>query len=564
MGQPTAVFLVPDDVPPTPAIRARAIACVGLLSLSAQASPGAGFRPAPAAAGLDFEHENGATGALQILEIMGSGAALFDFDGDGDLDVLLRQGQATDGAVEGFADSRLFRNDLAAGELRFVDVTEPAGLLGGAYGMGVAVADYDGDGWSDLYLTNFGSNRLLRNRGGVFEDVTSAAGVDDPRWSVPAVFADFDGDGRLDLWVGAYVDYRPSEPRQCFTSAAELDYCGPQSHQPQSGRLFLNRGDGTFEDATSRWSMTAPANALGAVARDFDGDGWLDLFVASDARENHLWMNQQGRGFLDDALFRGVALNGKGEREGSMGVALADFDDDGDEDLFVTNLRTESHTLYAALEHGLFDDVTAAHGLARATWAATGFGVRWIDHDLDGDLDLFVVNGSVNLDRRLLAAGDPLGLGQPDQLLVQTAPGTFEDGCPATGALCQALEAGRGLASGDVDNDGAEDLLIANNSGPARLWLNEARNHWVGLRFVVAGGGAAEGPVVALRAGEVVRRRRADRSGSYASASDPRVRFGLGASSEPVELRIEIPGAVARRLQAAPTDRELVIEVGRR
>jgi enediyne biosynthesis protein E4 len=508
------------------------------------------FEEAPAAIGLDFAHVNGMSGAMYIAEMMGAGAALFDYDNDGDLDVYLRQG-GTLGEGQRPGD-RLYRNDLGvrtdgARSLRFTDVTRTARLPPTGYGMGVAAGDYDGDGWADLYLTNLGQNVMLRNRGdGSFEDATARTGTADARWSVPATFFDYDRDGWLDLLVGNYVDFTVPGHRPCRRPSGALDYCGPRSYRPEPLRLFHNRGDGSFDDATARAGLAAlRGNAMGAVAADLDGDGWLDAYVANDALENFLLVNRRDGRFEERGVESGSALNEAGERQGSMGVDAADYDGDGDFDLFVTNLVGEGHVLYRNDGRGLFTDVTHAAGLAAATRPFTGFGAAWIDYDGDGWLDLLTVNGAVTVVEALERARDPFPLGQSRQLFRNRGDGTFEEKSDAEASAFRRLEVGRGAAFGDVDNDGDTDVLVANNNGPARLLLNRGRPgaRWLGLRLV---GGAGQrdqlGARVELRrdgARPIARHVRAD--GSYASASDPRVLVALSGADVPRGVRVLWP-----------------------
>ncbi len=513
------------------------------------AAPAFGERAAEV--GLVFQHRNGGTGRYLLPEIMGSGAALFDADGDGDLDAYLVQaadlepGAAATGSP---AHDRLFLNQFeGTGELLFVDATDASGIDSTGYGMGVAAADYDGDGRTDLYVTNFGPNRLWRNLGGGrFEDETQAAGADDPRWSVPAAFFDYDADGDLDLFVANYVDFNLGNHTLCTFGSGEPDYCSPKTYRAEPDRLFRNLGNGRFAQATDRAGMAADfGNGLGAVPADFDLDGRLDLYVANDGTPNQLWMNRGGGRFENRALFAGSAVNGRGEAEAGMGVDAGDLDGDGDEDLYVTHITGETNTLYLNDGSGLFSDAGMVAGLGTPSLAMTGFGTGWFDFDNDGDLDLLAVNGAVRrLDRartggeaaaRAAAATDhERRFGQPNQLFRNLGDGRFEDATALGGPAFAAYEVSRGAAFGDVDNDGDTDVLISNNNGPVRLLVNVVGQDggWIGLRLVTEDGKRdALGSLVhvALDDGRMIMRR-VRAQWSYASSSDPRVLVGLGAA----------------------------------
>ena len=513
--------------------------------------PGAGgiFHDATAESGLDFVHRSGQDGRLLFVEMNGSGLALLDFDGDGDLDLFFPQGHRLDPEPKAAppgkeARGRLYRNDLEApGAMpRFVDVTETSGLDARGYGMGAAAADYDNDGDIDLYLSNFGSNQLWRNRGdGTFEDVTTRAGVDDPRWSLPAVFFDYDRDGWLDLFVANYVDYTLATHRVCSRPTGAPDYCGPLAWRGETDRLWRNRGDGTFEDVTVRAGLgRARGNALGALAADFDGDGWSDLFVANDQMVNFLWRNQGDGTFVDDALLAGVAVNGEGHPEASMGVSAGDYDADGDEDLFMTHIRGETHTLYRHEGNGFFDDVTGASGLGPPSWELTGFGTAFLDFDNDGRLDLLAVDGAVRILEALEQAGDPRPLRQVDQLFHNLGDGRFEVLGERAGAAFGRATVSRGAAVGDLDDDGDPDVVILDNDGPARLLIDTVGQDrpWLGLRLLTARRdalGAWVGVSLARReagADTTPRWRRVRAQESFASSRDPRLLFGFGDLAE--------------------------------
>jgi hypothetical protein len=522
--------------------------------------------------GLDFFYWNGMSGEHYMPENMGGGGALADLDGDGDLDLFLVQGRML-GPGKSPADAatppptpladRLFRNDLAPGGVpRFTDVTAEAGLADLAdpagYGMGAAAGDYDNDGRVDLYLTRFGPNRLLRNRGdggGVrFEDVTAEAGVDDPRWSVPALFFDYDRDGWLDLYVGNYVDFTYELHRPCTTRAGAPDYCDPKVYAAVPDRLFRNLGTGgdgrvRFEDATAKAGLAAAhGKALGAVAADLDGDGWPDLYVANDGTPNQLWLNQGDGTFREEAMLAGCAVSGEGLSEASMGVDAADLDLDGDLDLVISHLTGETHTVYLNDGRGLFDDRTAAAGLGAVTLRATGFGVGARDFDRDGVPDLLAVNGAVRAVEGLARGGDPYPFHQPNQLFLGVGDGRFEEVTDRAGAAFEPSEVSRGALFGDLDLDGDTDVVVVNNQGPARVLQNVAGDGrpWLGVRVVVGDEGRARdalGATVAVdRPGSPPIWHRAAADGSYAAANDPRVLLHPGdPPPDAVTVRVRWP-----------------------
>ena len=536
------------------------------------------------AAGIDFVHFNGMSGNFDFAEIFAPGVALLDFDNDGDLDVYFPQGRSL-GAGAGAEDAarvtgepfpltdRLYRNDLVvhadgSRTLRFTDVTAGSGLEAPGYGMGAATGDFDNDGRIDLYLTRLGSNRMLRNNGdGTFSDVTGRTGTGHGRWGVSASFLDFDRDGWLDLYVGNYVDHRPGGDADCSTPTGVRNYCGPQRYLPVPDRLYRNRGDGTFDDVTAESQIAgAFGRALGVVADDLDGDGWVDVYVANDGDDNQLWINRRDGTFRDEALLAGVALNHAGIAEAGMGVDAGDVDNDGDADLFVTHLDNETNTLYVNDGTGMFEDRSARARLAAPSVPFTGFGARWFDADNDGWLDLLAVNGAVSVLQPLLQAGDPFPLHQRNQLFRNLGDGRFEDASDRAGAAFLRSEVSRGAAFGDLDNDGDVDVVIGNNNGPARLLLNEVgnRNHWLGLRLV---GGVPPRDMLGARVG-IFRHahrplwRRVGSDGSYASASDPRVLVGLGRTSTVQRVEVIWPSGRVEEWTDMAADRWFTLTEG--
>jgi len=512
--------------------------------------------------GLDFVHVNGMSGKLYMPEVLAPGVALFDFDNDGDLDVYLVQGRplSSSAGLEsktrptplGDLNGRLFRNDLRVNSdgtrtLRFTDVTRESGIVTPGYGMGVAAGDFNNDGWVDLYLTKFDApNQLLRNNGnGTFTDVSKSSGTDLRSWSVSASFVDVNRDGWLDLYVGNYVRYSLEHSTQCFGASGALDYCMPDAYQPLQDRLFINRRDGTFADASVTSGIAREYGpALGVSTADFNGDGWMDIYVANDGKENQLWLNKKDGTFENVALLSGVALPVTGKAEASMGVDAGDFDDDGDEDLFMTELTSQGSNLYVNDGSAVFDDRSTPSGIGPASVPFTGFGTGWFDYDNDGRLDLLSVNGTVQIIESLRQAKDPLPLHQRKLLFHNLGGGRFQEVSAQAGAVFALSEVGRGAAFGDVDNDGLVDVLVGNNNGPTRLLINQTANghHWIGLRLAGVGGRDMLGArVEVVQAGAPTRWRRARSDGSYASANDPRVIVGLGESSSPPDVRVTWP-----------------------
>ncbi len=535
-------------------------------------------------AGLNFVHFNGMSGKFYYAEIIPPGAALLDYDNDGDLDVYLVQGQmlgtgkplvAPPGAP---LRGRLFRNDLVVNAdgtrtVRFTDVTDASGITATGYGMGVATGDFNNDGCVDLYLTNLGSNQLFRNDcDGTFTDVSKQSGTAGPpgagaqSWSVSAAFVDVDRDGWLDLFVGHYLDYRIDANTPCFSPSGRPDYCSPNVYRPQPSRLYHNNGNGTFTDVSVASGIARDFGpSLGVVTADFNGDGWMDLYVANDGQPNQLWINQRDGTFKNTGLLSGTAMNAHGKAKAGMGVDAGDFDNDGDEDLLVTNLKGEGSDLYVNDGAGLFEEQSERSGLGFASLAYTGFGAAWIDFDNDGRLDTLIVNGAVQTIEALRAANDPFPLHQTKLLFRNLGNGRFEDVTKRAGPAFQTSDVSRGAAFGDVDNDGDIDVLVANNSGHVRLLINNVgnRNHWIGLRLVGKAGrdmlGARVG-VVREDGSTLWRRARAD--GSYASANDPRVLVGLGQSSRPPRVRVVWPSGATEEWTNVAVDRYTTLREG--
>ena len=545
---------------------------------SAAAGSSLRFRDVAVESGVRFHHFNGATGDLLLPEIMGSGVAVFDFDGDGDLDILVMQGDLLDPAKT-MAQARfpppgpwnrgprLYRNELVpSGSFRFTDVTERSKIRFPGHGMGVAVGDFDNDGHPDLLLTGVGQVVLLRNNGdGTFTDVSRKAGIEDTRWSVSAAFIDYDRDGFLDIVIVHYVNFSVRANPSCRGYAGERDYCGPQNFRPVPSRLYRNLGDGRFADVTRRAGLEAAYGAgLGVGVGDFDGDGWLDMYVANDRNPNQLWMNRRDGRFEDTGLLAGAALSADGKAKAGMGVAVGDYDGDGDEDVLVTNMRNEGNALYRNDGSAGFTDMTAAAGLHGPSLPFTGFGAEFFDADNDGQLDLFVSNGAVSVVDAL--RGTPYPYHERNSLYHNQGGGRFADVTATAGPGLDGVEVSRGAAFGDLNGDGRIDIVVSNNNGPTRVLLNDTRtqNHYLlvaleGVRSNRMGLGTRVG---LLRAGQPTLWRRARTDGSYVSASDSRVHFGLGPDPAIQAVVVEWPGGQREIWDSVQANRVIKLREG--
>ena len=509
------------------------------------------------AVGLRYTHDSGAAGNLYMPEIMGAGAALFDHDGDGDLDVYLINGgplPGRDPAADG-PRNRLFRQEESG---RFTDVTDASGLGDRGYGMGVAVGDVDNDGDLDVFVSNYGPDRLYRNHGdGTFEDASAGLGGGLDGWSCSATFLDYDGDGRLDLYVTQYVAYDPD--KRCTDGAGRPDYCGPRMFPPVHDVLLHNEGQGKFAPMAAAAGLhTAIGAGLGVVAEDLDGDGRIDVYVANDGHANQLWRNTGGGKFHDVALLLGSAYNMNGEAEAGMGVVAADLDGDLDLDLFVTHLDEESNTVYSFLGKQGYDDATAASGLGTGSLPRTGFGVAAPDVESDGDLDLVVANGRVT-------RGQGAAFAEPNQLYLNNGSGRFREAAEQGGDFSAAVEVSRGLAVGDVDDDGDLDLLVSNAGGPARLYRNDAPRggSWLRVRAVDPRYRRdAYGARVTVTGGGRSWLRTVGPGFSYLSSSDPRAHFGLGPLKKVERIEVRWPDGLREAFAGGAVDRDVTLKRG--
>ena len=498
--------------------------------------------------GFHFVHENGNENELWTVEIVGAGVGILDFDNDGRMDIWAVQGgplRATRLAKPG---DRLFRNVSTSETLRFEDVTEISGVRATGYGMGIATADIDNDGDTDVFLANFGANQLYENvGGGKFVDITKQAGLEVDAWSIGASFADIDADVLLYLYVVNYLDLVLEEHKACRNYSSRLTYCGPQNYPPSKDHLYRNLGNGRFENATESSGIgQPPRRGMGVSAGDFNGDGQIDFYVANDAGENFLWFNQSGGRFVDGGLLSGAALNIYGIAEASMGVAVSDYDQDGDPDLFLTHDVKESNTLYVNDGCGWFDDQSSVSGLATSSIPFTGFGTGWIDMDRDGDLDLFSANGAVTIIESQRREGLEPPLRQRNQVWRKYGKGIFYEG--VCDDAFSAIDVSRGAAFGDLDNDGDTAIVVANNNGPAKLYRNDApSSNWLGIELIDNQYQRHAIGASARREAYTNEVRYVATDGSYASSHDHRLTFNSLDVSAPQFIRVRWANGVIER-----------------
>ena len=538
-----------------------------LLTTGAAPVPGSSevtFLDVTEAAGISFEHKNSPTPEKNLVETMGSGCGFVDFDNDGYLDIFLVNGGRTPGSKQiGPFDHALYRNQRDG---TFQLATAAAKIEPNKYyGMGVAVGDFDNDGFDDLFITNFnGPDVLYRNNGdGTFTNVAEMAGVaGDGSWSTSATFLDYDNDGLLDLYVVRYVDHTFEKNLYCGARNIRA-YCTPQAYLGVSDLLYRNQGDGTFADISKAAGVAlSEGKGLGVSIFDYDQDGYVDIYVANDSVRNFLFYNNQDGSFLDRGLTSGTGWSDQGEPQGSMGTSVGDYDGDGRPDIAVTNFHDEYLALYRNLGDGFFEDVSTQLGVKLISRAFVGFGIGFLDFDNDSDLDLLVANGHVLDNAPIMREGTTY---RQRKLLLENAEGRFHD-AKESGEALAAPQVSRGLALGDYDNDGDVDALVANCGGPAVLLRNENgnRSSWLQLKLIGNESNRnAFGARVELRLGAGVVSRQVTASGSYLSSSDHRVHFGLGSHETAVSLTIFWPSGRRTDLKGIRPRQQLVVEEGR-
>lgn len=510
------------------------------------------FEEIPAAVSkINWTHNNAHSPDRQLPETVGAGCAFLDYDNDGWIDIYLVNSGPSDFFVPPAPlKNALYRNNRDG---TFTDVTDKAGVSGGRFGMGVAAADYDGDGNVDLYVTNYGPNILYRNNGdGTFTEVTEKAGVVAAGWSTCATWFDYDKDGKLDLFVSSFVFYDKSQNPLCTDETLKRRYyCVPRLFKPQPSRLFQNQGDGAFKDVSHESGIAGhPGKSFGAVATDVNNDGLMDLFVANDTMPNFLFLNKGGGKFEEIGLSAGVAYGEGGRPRSGMGVDAVDYDADGWQDLFVANIDSEFFSLYRNEKELIFTDQPGE--IAPATQLLSGWGLKFFDYDNDGDPDLFLVNGHPD---DMIESRIPRVKYREPLLMFENTGRVFKDVSTSSGTVFSKMFSGRGMALGDFDNDGDADVLTSNNGEPPLLLRNQGgnRNNWIGLNLVATkSNSSAVGAMITWQSGTLKRSRLKTGGGSYLSSHDPREILGVGAATKIDFVEIRWPSGKIDRLTKLP------------
>jgi enediyne biosynthesis protein E4 len=516
---------------------------------------------------LDFLHDPAVDGSYYMPESIGSGGAFLDYDNDGDLDIYLVNCASHNSRKK---ETTPLRNQLFRQETdgSFLNVTAGSGLGDTGYGMGVAVGDYDNDGFVDVYISNEGPDALYHNNGnGTFTDVTQESGINNPDWGISVVFTDYNRDCYLDIFVANYVDYDTSV--YCSDRVGGRDYCGPQGFAGYADRLFKNNGNGTFTDVSLISGIASKKSAgLGVTSVDFNDDMFPDIYVANDREQNHLWMNQGDGTFKDQAVMLGVGYNGSGMAEGSMGIAVGNVDGDDDIDLFVSHFMNESNTLYRNMGEFGFQDDTGPAALVIPSLPYTGFGTGFFDYDQDGDLDLAVANGRV-IRATLLTGQKAPGYwdyyAEPNLVFENDGTGIFKNSSASFSEFTARIENSRGLVFGDIDNDGDIDILVTNEGGRARLYRNVFVHpgNWLIVQAVDPEmNRVAYGAKLRVKAGKKTLLRLVNPGYSFCSSNDPRVHFGLGSYSGDVSINIEWPDGSKEDIAAVPLNQIVTIMKG--
>ena len=523
-------------------------------------------RVAAATSGIGWRHVSGRSSEYYLPETTGAGCAFLDYDNDGWMDIYL----VNSGRCDFYDPKPPLRNALYHNNRdgTFTDVTEKAGVWGGGYGMGAAVGDYDGDGFPDLYVTQYGRSILYHNNGnGTFADVTEKAGVAAPGWASSAVWFDYDNDGRLDLFVCQFVEFNKAMNRSCgLDRTGHRVYCIPSVYPPSRSWLFHNNGDGTFTDVTESSGIgKALGKAWGVVATDINNDGWMDLVVANDKVANFLFVNRGHGKFEEIGLSSNVGYGEDGRARSGMGVDAADYDQDGWQDLVVTNVDQEMYSLYHNNHDETFSDKAGVFGMSAVTRLMSGWGAKFFDYDNDGNDDLFIANG--HPDYRVEEYSADVTYREP-LLLFRNTGKSLENVSAQGGPIFRQRFAARGMAIGDFNNDGAVDVLVAVNDGPPLLLKNSAvrGNHWLGVRLIGKQANPdAIGALITWHAQDLKRTRLKSGGGSYLASHDPREVLGIGKHKavDRLEIRWPRPSDKFETFTNLPIDRYITIVEGR-
>jgi enediyne biosynthesis protein E4 len=527
----------------TPLARAKnAYHASEIIAGQSAAIPGFRLVDVTNAAGIQFRHNSGAYGGKLLPETLGSGCAFLDYDADGWQDVLLINGMDWPQHKRQRTTLRLYRNNRNG---TFTDVTHRAGLDVEMYGMGVAVGDYNNDGFPDILVTCVGQNRLFRNTGkGTFTDVTAKSGLDNRLgFSTSALWFDYDRDGLLDLFVCNYVKWSAEHDVFCSLDGKHKSYCTPEAYRGETCWLFHNRGDGTFEDVTAKSGIfDTSSKSLGVAMLDYDRDGWPDLLVANDTQPNKLYRNQRNGTFKDVAVEAGIAFSAEGKARAGMGVDAADFDHSGFPGVAITNFDNEMIGLYRPAANGTYNDVAVLAGVGLASQNTLGFGCAFLDANLDGALDLVVANGHIDDTVRNIRGN--VGYAQPPQIFLNNGQGKFQDVAASTGEAFIQPKVGRGLCYADFDRDGDLDILMTTNNGPAYLYRNDQQSGNHSIRFHLTGTKSnrdAIGAMVRVELEGSTQERLVKGGSSYLSQSELPVTFGLGKRDKIDRVVIEWP-----------------------
>ena len=519
----------------------------------------------PAKSGIRWTHTSGKSQERFLPETTGPGCAFFDYDNDGWMDIYL----VNSGKCDFYDPNPPLRNALYHNNRdgTFTDVTEKARVPGGGYGQGVAVGDYDGDGFPDLYVTQYGKSILYHNNGdGTFTDVTEKAGVAAPGWSSSAVWFDYDNDGKLDLFVCQFVEFSKALNKSCGPGEeGKHGYCIPRLYKPMSNWLFHNNGDGTFTDVSKSSGIAASlGKAWGVVATDLNNDGLLDLFVSNDTAPNFIFMNRGKGRFEENGTYAGVAYSADGRARSGMGLDSADYNQDGWLDLFVANIDLERFSIYQNNHDETYDDQAGPTGIGMATRLMSGWGLKFFDYDNDGNLDLFLANG--NPDDLIESLHSQVKYQEPLMLFRNTGKAIQNVSAQSGPVFAKPLSA-RGMAIGDFDNDGAIDVLVAVNDGAPVLLRNSvgAQNHWLGINLVGKKSNPdAIGARITYQSGDLKQQRMKVGGGSFLSSHDPRMVLGIGkrAKLDWLEIQWPQPSGKVERVTDLPIDRYITIVEG--